>query len=107
MNESVLKKGSKSKTEKLSPDALDSYKRTLLNASVRIQPLLGTTSLSINDILELKEGDTIPLNQRTDKPLEVRVNQVKKMKAFPGLVQGRKAIKVFEIIEEINEQELL
>lgn len=107
MNESILKKGNQAKTEKLSPEALDSYKRTLLNASVRIQPLLGTTRLTVNDIMELKEGDTIPLHQRTDKPLSVRVNQVEKMKAFPGLVQGRKAIKVFEIIEEINEQELL
>lgn len=107
MNESILKKGNQAKTEKLSPDALDSYKRTLMNAAVRIQPLLGTTKLTVNDILELKEGDTIPLNQRTDKPLSVRVNKVEKMKAYPGLVQGRKAIKVFEIIEEINEQELL
>lgn len=107
MNESVLKKGNQAKTERLSPDALNSYKRTLLNASVRIQPLLGTTRLSVREIIELKEGDTITLNQRTDKPLEVRVNQVEKMKAFPGLIQGRKAIKIFEIIEEINEQELL
>lgn len=107
MNDSVLKKGNQSKSEKLSPEALESYKRTLASALVRIQPLLGTTRLSVNDILALKEGDTIPLNQRTDKPLSVRVNQVEKMKAYPGLVQGRKAIKVFEIIEEINEQELL
>lgn len=107
MNESVLKKGNQAKTERLSPDALNSYKRTLLKASVRIQPLLGTTRLTVREIIELNEGDTITLNQRTDKPLEVRVNQVEKMKAFPGLIQGRKAIKIFEIIEEINEQELL
>lgn len=107
MNDSVLKKGNQSKTEKLPPEALECYKRTLASASVRIQPLLGTTRLSVSDILALKEGDTIPLNQRTDKPLSVRVKQVEKMKAYPGLIQGRKAIKVFEIIEEINEQELL
>lgn len=29
------------------------------------------------------------------------------MNGYPGLKQGRKAIKVFEIIEEINEQELV
>lgn len=107
MNQSNTNKGNQAKAEKLSPEALDLYKRTLLNASVTIQPLLGTTRLTVNDILNLNEGDTIPLTQRTDKPLDVRVNQVVKMKAFPGLVQGRKAIKVFEIIEEINEQELL
>jgi len=106
MNESVLKKGNRSKIEKLSPEVLESYKRTLLNASVKVQPLLGTTRITLHEILELKEGDTIPLNQRTDKPLEVRINNVKKMTAYPGLIQGRKAIKVFEIVEEINEQEL-
>ncbi|MFO7845603.1 MAG: FliM/FliN family flagellar motor switch protein [Balneolaceae bacterium] len=107
LNDSVLKKGNQAKTEKLSAEALESYKRTLMNASVRIQPLLGTNQLTVGDIMSLKEGDTIPLNQRTDKPLNVRVNGVKKMTAYPGLVQGRKAIKIFEIIEEINEQELL
>lgn len=107
MNDSVLKKGNQSKTETLSPQALESYKRTLLDAPVTVQPLLGTTRLTVEDIINLKEGDTLPLKQRTDKSLEVRVNGVKKMTAYPGLIQGRKAIKVFEIIEEINEQELL
>lgn len=107
MSDSVLKKGNQSHKEKLSPEALESYKRTLMGACVQIQPLLGTTKLSLSQIMELKEGDTIPLNQRTDKPLEVCVNNVKKMTGYPGLIQGRKAIKVFEIIEEINEQELL
>lgn len=107
MSEAVLKKGNQSKKEKLSPEAHESYRRTLLEASVRIQPMLGTAKLSLNDIIQLKEGDTIPLNQRTDKPLQIQVNKVKKMTGYPGLVQGRKAVKVFEIIEEINEQELL
>jgi len=107
MNDSVLKKNSHSSTEKLNPEQFQSYQRTLMGASVKVQPLLGTTHLSIREIIELKEGDTIPLNQRTDKPLEIRVNNKKKMTGYPGLAQGRKAIKVFEIIEEINEQELL
>ncbi|REL38672.1 hypothetical protein DYD21_01610 [Rhodohalobacter sp. SW132] len=107
MQESVLRKGSQGSTEKLNPKEFESYQRTLMSAKVRVQPLLGTTRLTINEIIDLKEGDTIPLNQRTDKPLEVRINNVQKMVAYPGLIQGRKAIKIFEIIEEINEQELV
>lgn len=107
MNESVMKRGKQFSTEKLSDEELESYKRTVLKADMTLQPLLGTTKLSIDDILKLKEGDAIPLNQRTDKPLEVRVNGVKKMTAYPGLIQGRKAIKIFEMTEEINEQELV
>lgn len=107
INESILRKGNQFRTERLSDEELESYKRTLMKAYVKIQPLLGTTNLPMHEVIALKEGDSIPLNQRTDKPLEVRVNGVKKMTAYPGLMRGRKAVKIFEIIEEMNEQELL
>jgi flagellar motor switch protein FliM len=107
MNESVLKKGNQSKMEKLSPEEMEHFKQTLTKASVKVQPLLGNTRLTLEEVLSLKEGDSLTLSQRTDKPLEVRVNGVKKMTAFPGLVRGRRAVKIFEMIEEINEQELI
>lgn len=107
MNNSILKKGQQSKTEKLTGDELESYKRTLCKARVRIRPLLGTARLTIQDIMRLEEGDTIPLNQRTDRPLEVRVNETRKMSAYPGVVRGRRAVKIFEMEEEISEQELI
>lgn len=107
MNDSILKRGNQNRTEKLSDIEMEAYKRTLTKAKVHIQPLLGTAKLSIQDIINLKEGDAIPLDQRTDKPLEVRVNGAKKMTAYPGKVQGRRAVKIYELVEEINEQELL
>ncbi len=107
MNNTILKRGNKSKTEKLTDEELESYKRTLSKANVTIQSLLGTTKLSIRDIIDLKEGDAIPLHQKTNNPLEVRVNGVKKMSAFPGVIRGRRAVKIYELLEEINEQELV
>ena len=107
MNNSVLKKGKKTEREKLTEDQLKSYKYTLSNANVHIKPLLGTTRLSIKDIIKLQEGDLIPLNQRTDQPLEIRVNNVHKMSGFPGVLRGRRAVKIFEMVEEINEQEVI
>ncbi|MDR8394245.1 flagellar motor switch protein FliM [Aliifodinibius sp. S!AR15-10] len=107
MNNSALNKGKKSQTEELTGEELESYKRTLYKATVRIQPLLGKTRLTIDEISNLEEGDTIPLSQRTDKPLDIMVNDVKKMSAYPGVVRGRRAVKIFEMIEEINEEELI
>ncbi len=107
MKDSILKKGNQTRTEPLSPEELESYQRTLLKADVTVQPLLGSTNLSVDEITALKEGDLLPLNQRTDKPLDVQINGVKKMTAYPGLIRGRKAVKIFEIVEEFNEQELL
>lgn len=107
MNNSVLKKGKKTETEKLSEDQLESYKYTLSNAAVNIKPLLGEAKLSIKNIIDLEEGDVIPLNQRTDQPLKVKVNNVHKMSAYPGVLHGRRAVKIYDMIEEINEQEVI
>lgn len=107
MSSTIMKNSSRFRTEKLSDDDFISYKRTLLDAKIRIQPLLGTTKMTIKDIADIEVGDTISLKQRTDKPLEVRVNGVSKMMAFPGSLRGRRAIKIYEIQEEINEKELL
>lgn len=107
MNNSVLKKGKKTETEKLSQQQLESYKYTLSNAHVPVKPLLGEAKLTIQDIMELEEGDVVPLNQRTDQPLKVKVNNVFKMSAYPGVVRGRRAVKIFEMVDEINEQEVI
>ncbi|MBO6793871.1 MAG: FliM/FliN family flagellar motor switch protein [Balneolaceae bacterium] len=107
LNDSIIKKDRGANLERLNNEAALDYRRTLKKAPVKIQPLLGTTTLSLDDILSLKEGDTIPLRQKADEPLDIKVNGVAKMNGYPGLKQGRKAIKVFDIIEEINEQELV
>ncbi len=107
MNNSVLKKGKKTETVELSEEQLESYKYTLSNAGVSIKPLLGETTLSVQNILDLKEGDVIPLEQRTDQPLKVKVNNVHKMSAYPGVLRGRRAVKIYDMIEEINEQEVI
>ncbi len=107
LNDSVLRKGNQENVEKLSHEEMNLFKKTLTNAVVNVQPLLGNTRLTLQEVLSLKEGDSLMLNQRTDRPLEVRINGVKKMTAYPGLARGRKAVKVFEMIEEINEQELI
>lgn len=107
LNDTILKKDLRSKMERLNDEEMQAYQRTLAKATVSLQALLGTTRLSLDEVLNLKEGDALPLAQKADQPLEVRVNGVKKMAAFPGVIQGRKAIKIFEIVEEINEQELV
>lgn len=107
MNDTIMKKGMESKRDRLSDEELSSYKKTLEKARVMVQALLGTTNLTLDEILNLKEGDTIPLKQKSDTPLQIKVNGVEKISAYPGVIHGHKAVKVFELLEEINEQELV
>lgn len=107
MNDTIMKKGSGSRKEQLSEDEMDGYRRTLKKSNTLVQSLLGSTRLTLNEIMSLKKGDTIPLKQKAEQPLEIRVNGKKKMTAYPGVVQGRRAIKIFELLDKINEQELV
>ena len=107
LNESVLQTGSHSRQAQLTDEQLKGYEQTLSRAKIRVQPLLGTTTLTIGELLDLEEGDALALNQKTDQPLEVRIHGVKKMTAFPGTLGTKKAVKIYQILEEINEQELL
>lgn len=107
MNDTIMNKGMESKKDRLSDEELNSFKKTLEKANVLVQALLGTTSLTLAQIVSLKVGDTIPLKQKSDSPLQININGVKKISAYPGVLHGRKAVKVFELLEEINDQELV
>ncbi len=107
LNESVLQINNHSKKVNLSEEQMQAYEQTLTRVAIKVQPLLGTTRLTLDELINLEEGDAIALSQKTDQPLEVRVNGVKKMTAYPGTTGNRKAVKIYELLEEINEQELL
>lgn len=107
LNEMILRVGSHPRKEELSPEALDAFKMTLKQIGVKICPLLGKTRLSVWDLLHLEEGDIIPLSQKVQKPLDVTINGVPKMTAYPGTVKTRRAVKIYDIHTEIKESELL
>ena len=107
MSDTILKKDKGDNLEKLNRNEQVAYRRTLQKALVHLQPILGTNTLTLDEVMNLKEGDTIPLRQKSDEPLTIMVNGTAKIKGFPGLKQGHKAIKIYEIVEEINEQELV
>lgn len=107
LNAAVHKLGAGNRKETLSAEGMAAYQFTLKHVSVKVRPLLGRASLTFQNLMELKEGDAIALDQKIDKPLVVQVNDVDKIKAFPGVVRNRRAVKVYEIIEDIKEQELL
>ena len=62
----------------------------LLDLSV----ILGTTNILINDVLEMKEGDVIKLDQKIDEKLFVLINDKKKFSAMPGRKDGKICVKI-------------
>ena len=63
-------------------------------ANLDLSVVLGTAKVLINDVLELKEGDVIKLDQKIDEKLYVLIDNKKKFEAMPGRKDGRICIKI-------------
>ncbi len=64
------------------------------NALVTVESILGFTSLLVEDILDLEEGDIIRLDTFVDSLLPVFVGDVPKFYGRIGARRGRKAVKI-------------
>ena len=63
-------------------------------ANIDLSVVLGTAKVLINDVLELKEGDVIKLDQKIDEKLYVLIDNKKKFEAMPGRKDGRICVKI-------------
>ena len=70
----------------------------LLSTEVGIKVDLGVASISVGQLMGLKVGDVIPLEQGAAEEFDVSVETVKKYKAHHGIHHGNLAIQVTKII---------
>lgn len=79
--------------------------RELLENEIRDIPLtistvIGRTSLTIRDLLQLQHGDILCLDKPFDSDLTVQIEGKTKMAARSGLVGRKKAIRITKIIKK-------
>lgn len=73
-------------------------KENLYYACINLQAILGETELSIDEILNLKVGDVIPLRKQIKEDLILKIEDVQKLKGKPGAYKGSQAIKITEFL---------
>lgn len=66
----------------------------LLETKVDVHVELGQTEITLNDLMKLKPGDVITLDQDANGEFDVQVEDVKKYKAFYGISHGSVAVQV-------------
>ena len=74
-------------------------RQEMLNTEVEVVAELGSTGITPERLVQLKAGDTIMLGNDVTDPLVIKVEGMPKVKGFPGVSRGLKAIQVTEIIE--------
>jgi flagellar motor switch protein FliM len=55
---------------------------------------LAKTSISVSELLELKVGDILKTHKRIDQEIEVIIAGKRKLAARPGVVEGKKAVRI-------------
>ena len=71
----------------------------LLATEVELVAELGTSTITPQDLMKFKVGDTLMLGNDVTDPLTLQVEQIPKFKGFPGVARGNKAIQLTETIE--------
>ncbi len=69
-------------------------------AKIPIRAVLGKSSISVNDFVNLSMGDIIRLDTKVDEELEIYVGNIKKFTALPGASKETYAVRVTSIIKE-------
>ena len=55
---------------------------------------LGETEINLRELMQLKIGDVIPLNQDSDGEFDIKIEGVPKFKGFYGIHHGTVAVQV-------------
>jgi flagellar motor switch protein FliM len=78
----------------------DIFTEELYDMTTTVIAQSGTISLTINQLLELKEGEIIHLDYDPNAPLKVLVEDRLKFFAIPGVLNGKKAISLTGVFEQ-------
>lgn len=69
-------------------------------APMPVKAVLGKSSISVNDFVNLQVGDIIRLDTKVDQELDVYVGNIKKFTALPGASGEQYAVRVTSVIRE-------
>ncbi len=74
----------------------EAHKRNFLQMNVELKAVLGTTVLTVADVLALQEEDILPLDQRAKEPISIEIEGSPKFKGHVGLVGKFRGISIQE-----------
>lgn len=79
----------------------ESYIESLIRkVDIPIRAVLGKSTISVNDFVNLQVGDCIRLDSRVDDDMNVYVGNIKKFTALPGADKDSYAVRITSVIRE-------
>ena len=78
----------------------EKIEHTISKAKIPIKAVLGKSTISVNDFVNIQVGDIIRLNTKTDDELNVYVGNINKFTAVPGASSDMYAVRLTSVIRE-------
>ena len=85
------------------PEMKDAIEAKVRNTMMPVKTLLGRTSITVNDFIELQPGDVLPLDTGINDDMEVHVGNLLKFYAVPGVKKNKIAIKITKVLKKEDE----
>jgi len=67
---------------------------------IPVRAVLGTTTISVSDFMNLQVGDCIRLDTKVESDMDIYVGNIKKFTALPGSESDSYAVRVTSVIRE-------
>lgn len=81
----------------------DTIEIAIEKADIPIKAILGSSSISVQDFVNLQVGDIIKIDTKVEDELSVYVGNINKFKALPGYSDDKYAVRITEVIREESE----
>lgn len=78
----------------------DRIEALISRAQIPIKAVLGNSSISVDDFINLQVGDIIRLDRAVDDDLNIYVGNIKKFTALPGATGNNYAVRITSVIRE-------
>lgn len=76
----------------------DAISTLISKAQIPIKAVLGNSSISVNDFMNIQIGDIIRLDKKMDEELDVYVGNIKKFTALPGSAEEHYAVRLTKVL---------
>lgn len=86
--------------EKDSNSYEEAIESLISKAQIPVKAVLGNSSISVNDFINLHIGDVIKLDRKIDEELDIYVGNIKKFEAMPGSTNDNYAVRITQILKE-------
>lgn len=83
-------------TKEMSPEQVEMLQRRVKQAELPVVAELGSSSISVEDLLTLSVGDVLELKQKIDEPLTLKIGSIPKFTAQAGKLKKQMAVQIIE-----------